>query len=117
MAKIEKLIKDAQSHLEAGERIITAIMGAYEIKIAKNDSVRKGILLATDHGLVFFAKNLTGHYLEVFPYSIIRSLEIGKTLMGHHISFIASDNRVSMKWINAGDVQHFVQVVKKRIVK
>jgi hypothetical protein len=117
MAKIDKLIEKAQSHLEPGENIIASVLGAYETKIMKSDTVRNGIFLATDQRLVFYAKKLAGYDLEVFPYSSISSIDMGKDLMGHRISLFASGNKTSMKWINTGDVQQFVQIVKERIGK
>ena len=117
MAKIDKLIDNAQKHLEPGEIVLASVMGAYETKIMKSDTVRNGIFLATDQRLVFYAKKLAGYDLEVFPYSSISSIDMGKDLMGHRISFFASGNKTSMKWINTGDVQKFVQVVKERIGK
>lgn len=117
MAKIDKLIKNAQDHLDPSENILAAIMGAYETKIMKSDTVRNGLFLATDRRLVFYAKKLAGYDLEVFPYSTISSIEMGKDLMGHYISFFASGNKASMKWINTGDVQQFIQVVKERLGK
>lgn len=117
MAKIDKLINNAQEHMEAGECIIASVMGAYETKIMNKGTVRNGIFMATDQRLIFYAKKLTGYDLEVFPYSTISSIEMGKNLMGHYIAFFASGNKASMKWINAGDVQFFVQSVKDRIGK
>lgn len=117
MAKIDKLIKYAESHLEADEQVLKSVMGAYETKILGGDSVRNGVFMATNRRLVFYAKKLTGYDMEVFPYSTISSIEMGKNLMGHYISFFASGNITSMKWINTGNVPGFVEEVKARIGK
>lgn len=82
-----------------------------------HDSVRTGVFLATNKRLVFYAKKLTGYDLEVFPYSTISSIEMGKNLMGHKVKFFASGNKASMKWIKEGDVQKFIEEVKGRIGK
>ena len=76
------------------------------------DSVRNGIFIATDQRLLFYAKKLTGYDFESFPYENISSMEMGKNLMGHYISFFASGNSCKMKWIKAGDVRAFVDTVK-----
>lgn len=115
MGKIDKLIKHAQPHLEEGENILASIMGVYETRIMKNDTVRNGIFLATNKRLIFYAKKLTGYDLEVFPYRNISSIEMGKDYMGERISFFTSGNRVCMKWINTGDVAKFIQVINQGI--
>ncbi|MFD2446366.1 PH domain-containing protein [Bacillus sp. CGMCC 1.16607] len=117
MAKIDKLLKDAQAHLENGEEIYYSVLGAYETKVMGKDTVKNGVFLATNNRVVFYGKRTFGFDLEVFPYSSISSIEMGKGLMGHKISFFASGNKVNMKWINIGDIQGFINHVKTNIGK
>ena len=107
MAKIDKLLKQAEEHFDDGECALQTVLGAYETKIMRRDSVRKGIFIATDQRLLFYAKKLTGYDFEAFPYTNISSMEMGKNLMGHYINFFASGNSAKMKWILAGDVRAF----------
>ena len=86
--------------MEPGECVRAAVMGAYETKVMGNDTVRNGILLATDRRVLFFAKKLTGFDLESFPYRNISSFDQAKSLMGHSVTFYASGNKVHVKWIN-----------------
>jgi hypothetical protein len=99
MSKLDKLVDLARAHLEPGEAIRAAVLGTYETKIMGSDTVRAGILLATDRRVVFYAKKFTGYDLESFPYGNISSFEQGKNIMGHSITFYASGNRVHVKWI------------------
>lgn len=99
MAKLDKLTELAREHLEPGELVKGAVLGTYETKIMGSETVRAGILLATDRRVVFYAKKLTGYELESFPYGNISSFEQGKNMMGHNITFYASGNRVHVKWI------------------
>jgi len=115
MAKLDKLAEQAKPHMRAGEQIEASLMGAYEVKIMGGDSVRNGVLLATNERVVFFAKKLTGFDLESFPYSNISSVEMGKNMMGHHIKLFASGNEISVKWIKKGDIAGFVELVRSRI--
>lgn len=117
MAKIDKLQRQASEHLEPGESVHAVVMGSYETEILGHDSVRTGILMATDLRVMFYAKKLTGYDLEVFPYSNISSIETGKGMLSHHLAFFASGNKVKMKWISVGDVPAFVASVKSRIGK
>ena len=115
MAKIEKLLKRAEEHFDDGERALQTVLGAYETQIMGRDSLRNGIFIATNHRLLFYAKKLTGFDFEAMPYTNISSMEMGKSLMGHYISFFASGNSAKMKWIKAGDVRAFVDTVKSQM--
>lgn len=117
MSKLEKLAEQAKPHLRDGEKIHVSVLGTYETKIMGSDSVRSGILMATDERVVFFAKKLTGYDLESFPYSNISSIEMGKNMMGHHIKLFASGNEISVKWIQTGNIEGFVELVRSRIGK
>lgn len=113
MAKIDKLLEQAKAHLNPGEQVAAAVQGTYEVRILGPDSVRTGVLIATDSRIVFYAKRLGGYDLESFLFGNVSSFEQSKGLMGHAISFFASGNKVSMKWINdAAAMQQFVNVVR-----
>ncbi|GAB3086418.1 PH domain-containing protein [Nocardioides zeae] len=113
MAKIDKLLEQAKAHLNPGEQVAAAVQGTYEVKILGSDSVRTGVLMATDSRIVFYAKKLGGYDLESFPFGNVSSFEQSKGMMGHSISFFASGNKVTMKWINdAAAMQQFVRVVR-----
>lgn len=117
MAKIDKLVEEAKNHLEPGEESLFSVMGAYESKIMGKDTVRNGVFVASQNRIIFYGKKTFGYDLEVFPYSNISSIEMGKGLMGHKISFFSSGNKVTMKWINLGDLNGFVKHVKENIGK
>jgi Bacterial PH domain/Short C-terminal domain len=116
MAKLDKLLDKAQEHLDEGEEVLAAIKGTYETKKMGNDWTRAGILAATNHRIVFYAKKMGGYDLEVFPYKTVSSIEMGKGMMGQHVKFFASGNEVYLKWIDRNsDVQAFVGVVKSQM--
>ena len=115
MAKIDRLLKRAREHFDLGEEAVASVLGVYEIKMLGGDTVRNGMLVATNRRLVFFAKKFGGFELEMFPYNNISSIEMGKNLLGHHISFFASGNKVKVKWIRQGNIQGFLKFVKSRI--
>ena len=98
MARLDKLLAGAIEYLEPGEPVVEAIDGSYETEILGSDTVRSGVLIATDRRLVFYAKKVTGYDLESFPYSSISSFEQGKNMMGGNVKFIATGNTVAMKW-------------------
>ena len=115
MAKIDKLLEQAGPHLDEGESVLSAVEGAYEVERLGADSVRRGVLLATETRLVFYAKKLTGFDLESFPYKTVSSFERGKNINGGILKFHASGNSVSVKWIRSPNLDEFVTMVKGRI--
>lgn len=116
VANTDKLVRRAQPHLESGDPVVAAVRGTYETKIVGNETVRSGVLLATDRRILFYAKKLGGYALESFPYKSVSSIEQSKSLMGHAVSFIASGNRVNLKWIPEGrDLAAFLEVVKSQL--
>ena len=115
MAKLEKLLDQAAPHLDAGETVLSAIEGSYEVERFGADSVRAGIFMATEKRVVFYAKKMTGYDLESFPYKGISSFERGKGMMGGTLKFHASGNSVSVKWIQSKNLDEFVTVVKQHM--
>lgn len=109
-----KLVVQAQEHLEPSEEVLAFVPGTYETKRFGQDSVRSGVLLATDRRVVFYAKKMTGYELESFPYENISSFEQGKNFMGATLRFFASGNEVHLKWIK-GDVAPLASAVKQRM--
>ena len=115
MASLEKLQELVKEHLDPEERLVAVVYGAYDCKLLGSDSARNGVFVATDQRLVFYAKKMFGYDLEVFPYERISSFEMSKGLMGHEMKFLASGNRIAMKWINKGDLPAFVSYVRQRL--
>ena len=115
MANLNKLLQNLKPHLDDDERVEQAVLGTYESKLMGKDTVRAGILAASNHRLMFYAKKMTGYELEVFPYSTISSIEMGKNIMGYYLRFFASGNQVSIKWIRDEELSEFVSFVKKRL--
>lgn len=114
MAKLDKLVARAAEHFEPGELITAAVQGTYETRIMGSDTIRAGVLIATDRRVVFYAKKLGGYDLESFPYRNISSFEQSKNMMGHSVTFFASGNRVHMKWIpTTTDIAAFTAAVKE----
>jgi hypothetical protein len=117
LAKIDKYIEKAKEHFDAGEELAFAVFGAYETKTMGKDTVKNGVMLATNLRILFYGKRTFGYDLEVFPYENVSSIEMGKSMMGHHIAFFSSGNKVKMKWINQGDIPGFINHVKATIGK
>jgi|SRR5690554_1455317 len=117
MGKYEKNLNAVKSHLKNGENIKFSVFGTYETKRMGSDSVRSGIFGATETRIIFFAKKMMGYDLESFPFENISSIEQSKAFLGHSITFYASGNKASMKWIKKGEVQNFMNYVESNLGK
>ncbi|MCY8574083.1 PH domain-containing protein [Bacillus haynesii] len=114
--KALKLIENAKQYLDSDETVESAIIGSYETDWMGQKTVKSNALfLATNKKIFFYAKRLTGYESETFPYSKISSFESGKKFLGHYINFYTSGNKVSMKWIQDGDIGNFINYVKEKI--
>lgn len=115
MAGYQKSLDKFGEHLNANEQVLSSVFGLYEAEVLGSKIERRGILVATNSRVAFFAKKFFGHTLESLPYSKISSVETSKGMMGHSITIRTSGKDVSMKWINKGDVDGFVETVNDNI--
>lgn len=117
MASLEKNLTHLREHLDSAEQVQAAVQGAYETKFMGEDSTKNGILAATGHRVVFFAKKMSGYDFESFPYKGIVSIEASKGFMGHSIAIYTAGSAAKMKYINKGDVSGFVSIIRERMGK
>lgn len=114
----EKLIPPARQFFEPGEEALATVAGQYE-KLKPNgqkEHIRSCVLVATDRRVLFYAKKITGHDVESFPYSLISSIVEGKNLMGRNVQVIAPGHLVEVKWIKSpADLTAFVSTARERM--
>jgi hypothetical protein len=116
MANEDKLLARFQAHMEPDESVLASVLGTYEATLGKSETVRTGVLIATDRRVAFFAKRLAGFDLESFPYSAISSVDQGKNMMGHKVTFYASGNKIDVKWIkDAARLATFMSAARTNI--
>lgn len=115
--RIQKHVGGLREHLDMGERVEAIISGAYDTKLMGNDTVRTGILAATNRRLIFYSRRMVGYDMESFPYENISSFEQANSMMGSKVNFFASGNRVEVKWIQAGQLDELQRIVRSRMGK
>lgn len=115
--RIQKHLGGLRAHLDTGEMLEAVVPGAYETKVLGRDTVRNGILAATDRRLLFYSKRMAGYDMESFPYDKITSFEQSRSMMGSKVTFFASGNRVQVKWIQSGQVGELQRIVRSRMGK
>lgn len=116
MAKKDKNIQAViDTVLNENEEILSSIFGAYETVSLRKETIKSGVLVATNERVIFYGKRITGYDLENFQYDKISSFELSKKIMGNVVTFYASGNKVKLKWINDKEVDNFIQIVNEKI--
>lgn len=69
----QKLIDLSREFLEPGEDVLVTVVGQYEKPKpgGQKEHIRACLLLATDRRILFYAKKVTGHDVESFPYPLV----------------------------------------------
>ena len=67
-----KLLALARLHFDDDETDLRSVRGSYETKRLGSDSVRNGILIATNKRAVFYAKKAVGHDIKHIRYRRFR---------------------------------------------
>ena len=106
----------AAEHLQSGEFAKFYSSGLVESTILGKEAKRNGVILATDKRLLIYCSKMFGGYeLEEIPYSAMSSIEIGKGLLGHSATFVASSNRARVTMMNKGQPERLISFVKSQI--
>jgi hypothetical protein len=113
--KTVKLMAGVQQLYQPGESMQAAVAGAYDSKLAGNDTVRDCVLVATETRVLFFALRLGGYDHESFPYSNISSIDASKGMMGHKITLYASSNTVNIKWVNDPGLPKLLEFINSKL--
>lgn len=118
MASKKKNLKFAEKDvLKDNESILHSIEGTYETKMLGSDTVKNGVMIATEERLVFYSGRFTGYDSESYKYENISSLDSGQRMLGKSLTFYASGNEISIKWIQDKEYDNFMDYVESRIGK
>ncbi|HBY83235.1 PH domain-containing protein [Staphylococcus warneri] len=112
-SKVKNLNLVENTILHEDETIVQAISGLYETSMLGSDTVKNGVLVATEYRVIFYAKRLSGYDYENFDYDKISTFELSKKFTGHVITFYSSGNKVKMSFINDNNVKDFIKYVNK----
>lgn len=122
MASIEKLTQLAKQHLEPEEKVLSVVKGTYDAAMfgERRNTLRRGILIATEEKVVLYCKKFTGYELKFYPYGNLSSIEMDKGTHGHSVAMLVFGSEpLTMQWIRTGEeaVTNFVEVVKSNIMR
>ncbi len=115
MASYQANLDALKPHLDEGEEVLLSCYGAYDTKSLGSKTVKNGILTVTSKRIIQFGKRFSGYNLETFPLDKITAIEVSKGLMGKKIAIKMSGNESEMKWINQGDPDGLVSLVREKM--
>src|SRR5690625_1052969 len=100
----------AREHLDAEEVIKFKVLGMLDGKVEGEAIVRNGIFIATNRRILFFNKKQPASFI----YENISNVEfIEKKLNSPTIKFQYNNKKISIKYIDQGDVTGFLGLLKK----
>ncbi|GAB3224174.1 hypothetical protein GCM10027447_12530 [Glycomyces halotolerans] len=112
--KLEKLLSQAQPHLQPGEQSLGAVLGLAESKLFHQSVPRMGALIATNGRIVLYVKKLGGHEMASINYTSVTSVETGKTVGGHNFTVHSSENDIHIRGIVDGDPNALAALIRQR---
>jgi hypothetical protein len=115
MPTLHALLEEAHSYMDPDETPEAAILGAYVSDRLGRRPRRRGVMIATDRRVVFYARKLGGYELEVFPYPTITAVEGGRGALGAHVTIYAGGLRARMKRVRKGAINRFTDTVRAMI--
>jgi len=113
----DKLFADAKIHLEPNETVKAYVFGLIEGKMFGQKTARNGVAIVTEKRILLYANKMGGYDLEILMLEKITSIQVSKGFAGHTVSFFANENKMSIQYVQHGNVDLFIACVKAFINK
>ncbi|CAN5382080.1 hypothetical protein BH20ACT5_BH20ACT5_23860 [soil metagenome] len=114
-SRLTELLSQAAPHLGAGEPIVAAVFGMYDVTISGRESRRAGILFGTDHRLVLFGTKKSGFDLTALRYDDIQAVEQVRDAWGTTATFVTADELIVFGHMADADFAGFAAQVGERL--
>lgn len=111
MASIEKLLNLAKKNFEEDEKVINLVEGAFEKYIDGKNTLRVGIMIATNKKLRFCGKRFFTVYYDTINYEDIYNVELSEEKLGYRIFIKGKRESSFLKFVEGKDVKGFVKYV------
>lgn len=113
MARVEKLLQLAKQNFEEGEEILSFVDGAFQTTVNNKNSIRTGVLIATNEKVRFCGKRLFFIFDDIIEYKDIYDIELSEEKLGYTIFINGKKKSYFMKFIISTDVKRFVAILKE----
>lgn len=113
MASEKKLLQLVKDTFEDGEEVLCYVHGAFQATIKNKNTIRAGILVATNKKIRFCGKRFFFIYDDVIEYSDIYSIDLVEEKLGYNIFINGKKKSYSMKFIISTKVNDFVKILRE----
>lgn len=111
MASTARQLSLAKQHVETSETVYFSVSGGFELVRGAKRTFRTGVVMATEQRVIFYERNMVGSSMGSFPWESITSVEMSGN--GEAFTLRTEQGEVSVKWVHQGDVNTFVDFVRK----
>lgn len=113
MVKDEKILNLLKDKFDEDEHIVNYVQGAFETTIKNKNTIRTGILAATNKKVRFCGKRFFLVYDDEIEYVDIYNVEVTEEKFGYTIFIHGKKKSYFMKFVISNDVQNFVNTLKE----
>lgn len=113
MANEKKLIKLIKDTFEENEEVLGYVHGAFQATINNRNTIRTGILVATNKKVRFCGKRFFFIYDDVIEYSDIYSVDMNEEKFGYNIFINGKKKSYCMKFIIDQKIHEFVNILRE----
>lgn len=108
-------LETIKQNLDNGDEVLANIRCSFESLIYRN-TMRPGILAATQNKLIFCADSLVRNELiEIYQYKDISNISLKKGLINKYISINHKGDIVRFSHLTSDNVEDFVNTIKSKI--
>jgi hypothetical protein len=113
MATEEKLLELVKDKFEDKEKIISYVQGAFQTTVKNKNTLRTGILVATNKKIRFCGKRFFFIYDDEIEYADIYNTEVIEERFGHRIFIHGKKKSYFMKFVISNDLDNFINTLKE----
>ena len=113
MTRSNKLIQLVKDTFEEGEEILDYVEGALQTTINNRNTLRTGILVATNKKVRFCGKRFFFIYDDIIEYSDIYGIDLTEEKLGYTIFINGKKKSYSMKFVINSKIHDFVNILKQ----
>lgn len=113
MTKVEKLLGISKKYFESNEEIVHYIYGAYEKVFDGKNTLRTGILIATNKRIVFCGKRFFTVFNDIVEYEDVYNVELSQEKFGYKVFIHCKKQSCSMRFVEDKDVIKFAEFIKE----
>lgn len=114
MASKSKLIELAKNQFEKDEETISVVVGAFQRSVDGKNTLRSGVIIATNKKLRFSGKRFFKVYSDIIEYNSISRVEAIEENLGYRILISGKKDSSVIKFGECDDINKFVKYINEQ---